>query len=226
MIFTKQKMLFFGQISPLGGLCGIGLLIMASGRLSWAVSVSMALLCIYVFSVLAFVSLSCEKCRKFFPQWGRPYIFICISYLFAGIYILISWLASPLAAMEVFFMVLLIPLFCAGSGVSGHYLSSANGVSKNLLDSLREASVKAAAEAAMLAVLIILVSLIREPLAFYSLSLPSPSKGMIRIFSFEDGAVLPMRIFAGSAGALLLLGYIFCLYQYFKKKHFQQGDDK
>ena len=216
----KQNV-FWGSVSPLGGLVGIGLLIMASGRLAWAVSVSLALLCIYVFSVTAFAFLSSPICGKFFPRWGRVHIFTCICYLFGSVYILISWLISPLAIMEVFFLILLVPLFCAGSGAFSRCLALWEKYHVDLPDSfLREASLTAAKEAAVLALLIILVSLIREPLAFYSLSLPSPSNGIVTIFSFRDGAVLPIRIFAGSAGALLLLGYLICLYRYYKNKYY------
>jgi len=43
---------------------------------------------------------------------------------------------------------------------------------------------------------------------------------MVTIFSLNDGAVLPMRVFGGSAGALLLLGYLVCLYRYYKNKYY------
>ena len=212
--------MFWGSVSPLGGLVGIGLLIMASGRLAWAVSVSLALLFIYVFSVTAFVFLSSSMCEKFFPRRGRVHIFTCICYFFGSIYILISWLVSPLATMEVFFLILLVPLFCAGSGIFSRCLALGENFHTDLPDSLREASLTAAGEAAVLALLIILVSLIREPLAFYSLSLPGFSNGMVTIFSLNDGSVLPIRVFGGSAGALLLLGYLVCLYRYYKNKYY------
>jgi hypothetical protein len=45
------------------------------------------------------------------------------------------------------------------------------------------------------------------------LSFPGTYQGMVTIMYFKSGSFLPIGIFGTSAGALLLLGYIICLYQ-------------
>ncbi|MCL1991521.1 MAG: hypothetical protein FWG66_01045 [Spirochaetes bacterium] len=221
----KNQSIFWGDRSPLGGLCGISLLVMASGRLAWAVSVALSLFFVYVLSVTLFVFLASPMCKKFFPEAGRAHIFTCLCYLFGGVYLLLLWLISPLAAMEVFFPVLLVPLFCGESGILSRCLPQEDerdcrGVptGPGLAVVLRGAFAKSAGEAWVLALLLVLVSLVREPLAYFSLSFPSPSAGMVTVFSFNYGLLFPMRIFASSAGALLLLGYLAGAYQQIKRK--------
>jgi hypothetical protein len=77
---------------------------------------------------------------------------------------------------------------------------------------------RAVGEAAVLGLLIIAFSLIREPLGYFSLSLPGGVQGIVKIFSLDGETLLPVRIIAGSAGALLLLGYGVGLYRYFSNQ--------
>jgi hypothetical protein len=66
---------------------------------------------------------------------------------------------------------------------------------------------KAYSEAAALSVLIIVFSLIREPLGFCTLSLPGGSEGIFFLFIAEEEAFFPVRVIAATPGALFLLGY-------------------
>jgi len=84
----------------------------------------------------------------------------------------------------------------------------------------------AAVESAILSALIIIVSIIREPLGYCTLSLPGSSLGFIDLFSFKGNGFFPVRIFASSAGTVLLLGYILCLYRYFRSVHAPMEGDK
>jgi len=212
---------FWGSLTPLGGLSGAGIVIMASGRLAWAVTVSGALLWVYILSVLTSVFLSSPTCRKIFPICGRASIITCISSFFGSLYLLLLWMLCPFAALEVLFPLLLVPLFCAGSEIPRIIFSSGEN---NSLDT-GEAVYQAASEAAVLSLLVIIISLIREPLAFCSLTMPGTYQGIVTLVSFNEGFIFPVRIFTGSAGALLLLGYITGLYNFFKKNNHTRGEE-
>jgi hypothetical protein len=200
---------FWGSRSPLAGFCGGALLIIASARLAYAITAAAALLWVYGLSALA----ACSGFR-IFPVQGKPLFQIFLSSFTGGVYLLLLWFISPLTALEVFFFVSLIPLFCAGSGVFRRLES---------LD-LSEALGRALSEAAVFGGMIVIFSIIREPLGFSSLSIPGGSQGITLLFTFEND-FLPIRFIASSAGALLLLGYGAGLYRHFRKIHAPREDD-
>jgi hypothetical protein len=212
----KGQHSFWGSLSPLGGLTGAGLLIMASARLSWAVTAALGLFWVYGLTAFSFSFLSITIGRKIFPEKGRGYIFTCLASFWGSIYLLMFWLLCPFAALEVFLPLLLIPLFCASSGIFEKI-----AVEKDNADIFDHVS-DAASQAAVLAAILIVFSLIREPLAYSSLSFPGTSRGMITIMYFREGSFFPIGIFAPSAGALLLLGYFICLFQYCKSIFFKE----
>jgi len=203
---------FWGSLSPLGGLSGAGLLVMASARLSWAVMVAGCLFWVYGLTTFAFAYLCFGIKPKIFPLEGRKYVFTCIASFFGGIYILLLWLLCPLAAFEVFFLLLLVPLFCASSGIVEQILSVPENTNIDVANDVSDA----VSQAAVLAGLIIVFSIVREPLSYCSLSLPGTAGGLVTIMYFKSNSFFPIGIFASSAGALMLLGYIICLYQYGK----------
>jgi hypothetical protein len=207
---NRQHHIFWGSRSPLASLSGGGLLIIASARLAYAITTAGALLWVYGLSVLAAHTLS-----RIFPDKGKALVLIFLASFFSALYLWLFYLISPLAALEVFFPVSLVPLFCAGSGVFKRAES---------LD-LGEAAVRALSEAAVFGGLVALFALIREPLGFCSLSLPGGSRGIVFLFYFEDLSFLPVRLAASSAGALLLLGYGVGLYRYFRKIHAPREDE-
>jgi hypothetical protein len=142
-------------------------------------------------------------------------ILVFLSSFIGGVYLLLLWFLSPLAGLEVFFFVSLTPLLCIGSGLFDRVRS---------LD-LGDSIIRALSEAAVLGLLVILLSLVREPLGFFSLSLPGSAQGMVFLFSFQETAFLPAGIIAGSAGALLLLGYGTALYRYFRSVNSPREED-
>jgi len=207
MSLTRQHS-FWGSLSPLGGLMGAGLLVMASARLSWAITVAVCLFWVYGFSTFTFSILNSALGNKIFPQKGKSAIYTCLAAFFGSIYLFLFWLLCPFAAFENFLLLLLVPLFCASSGIV-EQLSDENvrtDTFENVTDSL--------SQAASLSGLLIAFSIVREPLSFCSLTFPGSSAGMITIMYFRENAFFPISIFASSAGALLLFGFIVCLYQY------------
>ncbi|GBU26719.1 hypothetical protein R84B8_00231 [Treponema sp. R8-4-B8] len=203
---------FWGSLSPLGGLTGAGLLIMASGRLSWAITVAGCLFWVYGLTAITYASLELVGKKKLLPVKGRGVIITCLASFFSSIYLLLFWLLCPFAVMEVFMLLLLVPLFCASPDFIQQVLSMCEGAYIDIFENLSDAVSKAAS----LAGLLIAFSIIREPLSYCMLSFPGTYQGMITIMYFKSGAFFPMGIFAASAGSLLLLGYFICLYQYWK----------
>jgi hypothetical protein len=209
----------WGSLSPLGGLSGLGLLIMASARLSWALTVAGSLLWVYILSVPVSAFLCSDTCKNFFPRSGRPLVFVCLSSFFGSLYLFIFWLLCPFAVLEVFLPLSLVPLYCAGSGFFAHETGFQDGSPEGNNRDIADTISASAAEAAVLAGLLIIISVIREPLGFCSLSLPGSYRGMIMLFSFKEGTFFPVRIITSSSGALLLAGYVSCLYRYFRSVH-------
>jgi hypothetical protein len=207
---------FWGSLSPLGGLTGAGLLVMASTRLSWAITIAGSLFWVYGLTALTFTVLSSETCRKFFPAGGRRTIFTCLAAFFGTLYLVLFWFLCPFAALETFMLMLLVPLFCAESGIVEQISSMLNDPHADIFDHVSDA----VSQAAVLSGMIIAFSIIREPFSYSSLSFPGTYQGMITIMYFKAGAFFPIGIFAPSCGALLLLGYFICLYQYGKTKLF------
>jgi len=206
----NRKYSFWGSLSPLGGLTGAFLLIMASSRLSWAITAAGSLFWVYGFTAFTFSALLSAAEGKLFPVKGRIIIYTCLASFFGSIYLLLFWFLCPFAAFENFLILMLVPLLCAGSGIVEQLSSDSSNIDvfEHVSDSV--------SQAATLAGLLIALSIVREPLSYCSLSFPGTSQGMITIMYFTEGAFLPIGIFSSSAGALLLLGFIICLYQYSK----------
>jgi hypothetical protein len=207
---------FWGSLSPLGGLSGAGILIIASARLAWAITTAVGIFWVYGFSTFAFSFLSSGICKKFFPVEGRKLVFTCLSSFFGCVYLLLIWLICPIAAFEVFLPLSLVPLLFTSFGLPG----------ETAHPDITESVSQALTQAAVLSGLLVAFSVIREPLAYCSLSLPGTHLGIVKFISFKEGSFFPIGITAASGGALLLLGYFTGLYQYCKNVFFPGEDDK
>jgi hypothetical protein len=212
----KDQHSFWGSLSPLGGLSGAGLLVMASGRLSWAIAVAGSLFWVYGLSVFTYTFLLSAIKNNILPVKGRKALFVCLASFWGSIYLLMFWLLCPFAALEVFVLLLMVPLFCAGSGIIEQITSSGGNSNPDIFDNITEA----VSQAGILAGLLVALSIVREPLAYSSLSFPGTSMGMIFIFQFNMPSFFPIEFFTNSAGAFLLLGYSICLYQHSKNAAF------
>jgi hypothetical protein len=184
------------KISPATTLPGCGLLIIASGRLSHAIVAAGALVWVY-----GLTSLVIYAAVRLLPRQGRTILISFLASFMAALYLFILWLLSPLCALETFFAVSLVPVFYMASGVSSRADSFTASDSFFL-------------EALSLCVLLLAFALIREPLGFVSLSMPGGSQGSVMLFSFNAQSFFFFFFAASSGGALLLLGYFFALYNY------------
>jgi len=203
--------IFHGNTVPQLSLSGAALLLLVSDRLAHAIVVTGALVWVYCLS-----SLVAYFGVKIFPRQGRIILLTFLTSFIAGLYLLLLWFVSPLCAIEVFFVISIIPLFSMGSGIF------------EKMESLSpEAMIFAAfSEAMMLGTLLIIFALIREPLGYLSLSLPGGSQGMVFLFSLTSDSFLPIHLITSSCGALLLLGYFLGLYRYLKSQYRMPEEDK
>ncbi|MDR0599208.1 MAG: hypothetical protein LBG84_03885 [Treponema sp.] len=193
----SQSSLFWGVRSPLATLSGAGLLVIASGRVAFALICSLALVWVYVFTTTA-VKLG----GKYIPAWGRTAIPLFVSALGAYIFTIFLWIFNPILALESAFFILLTPVVFTASSLYNRMPEV------DILDALSQS----VTEALILGILILGLSLIREPLGYGSISVPG--LGIIRFFQKE-----PLRFLQTSAGALILLGYGIALYRRLRNKH-------
>ena len=198
-----QSHLFWGKTSPLGSLTGAVLLIIASGRIVFALICSLALVWVYVF-VMAAAKLGGD----FFPRWGRNAVLLFLSSLATEIFLVLLWIFNPVLAMESLFFIFLVPVVFIASGLCGRVLDYDIG----------EVLSQALSESLVLGVLILGFSLIREPLGFGSLSFPGFD--IIRFVRNE-----PLRFLQASSGALIVLGYGIAVYRYFRNQITNSEDD-
>jgi hypothetical protein len=200
--FRFQEHPFWGAHAPLSALSGAGLLITASSRTAFALVSAGALAWVYGLTAL----ISCAA-KPILPSRGRDTIMLFLSGFLGGLYLFILSLLSPLLAMECGFFAALAPVvFTASSALKR-------------IDPLplKDGLVQAGAEALALGGAILALALIREPLGFGTLSLPGGAGGIIELFSGGEAVLFPIRIISGSAGALLLLGYVLALFRHVRK---------
>lgn len=203
--------LFWSNASPLACLSGAALLIMASDRLAHAIAVTGALVWVYCLS-----SLAAYAGVRIFPNRGRTVLLAFLCSCIAGFYLLLLWMLSPLCALEVFFIISLVPMFAMVSDIFKQLQTY--DIYETILNSFFEALI--------LGALIIIFALIREPLGYASLSLPGGSQGIILLFSLNKKSFLPVCVISASSGALLLFGYILGLYRYFRSRRAPQEDNE
>ena len=191
---SMRSHLFWGIHSPLVSLTGAALLIVASGRIAFALICTLALVWVSVFTLVI-----ARLGGKRFPRWGRNAVLLFLSSLGAGIFFILLWFFDPLLALGSAFFVFLCPVAFIASGLPGRVLEY------DMLEILSQAL----AEALILGLLILGMALIREPLGYGSVSLPG--LGIIRFIREE-----PLRFLQASSGALVLLGYAIAFYRRFR----------
>ena len=200
-----ESHLVWGPHSPLALLTGLGLVILSSSRLAFAITCTGALLWVNSLSALIF---SCG--RSFLPERGKMAVLLFLTSFLCGLFMFLIGLINPLLVMMTGFLLILIPPYCLGSGFFEASIS----------EYPIEVFSRAVLEALILGALIIAFSLIREPLGMRTLSFPGGPEGLMELFPFgEKETILPVQIMSMSSGGLLLLGYCIALFRYFKERN-------
>jgi hypothetical protein len=218
MTGISRCLVLIRKISPAAVLPGCCLLIIASGRLSHALTAAGALVWVYGLTTLVIYAAA-----KFFPRHGRTILISFLASFMTAFYLFILWLISPVCALESFFAVSLIPVFYISSGESKRFNALSGALDSGVLDSAEDSFFSSFFEALSLGVLLLAFAIIREPLGFVSLSLPGGLQGSVMLFSFNMESFLPVQLIGSSAGALILLGYFWALYKHINKNH--DGDN-
>jgi hypothetical protein len=140
------------------------------------------------------------------PKSYKNVFFLFLTAFSGGLYYFFLTLLNPVLAAETLLPILLTPVLCAASGVDKKY------------ENIRPAAAFPALIKGPLGVFVVTVglALIREPLSYLSLSVPGGDGGIMEFLGGEGDAVA--MIFGTSAGALLILGYLAALVNFFKKK--------
>lgn len=199
----SQSHLFWGINSPLTSLTGAALLIIASGRIAFALTALFALFFVYVFALIT-VKLG----ASLFPQQGQNTVLLFLSSLFSSLFYILLWILDPVLTMECSFIIFLVPAVFVSSGLYSRVVE---------FDML-EIITQAIAESFILGMLILGAALIREPLGFGSISIPGFD--IIRFVKEE-----PLRFFQSSSGALVILGYGIAVYRHFRNRYTNSEDD-
>ncbi|MDR2742131.1 MAG: hypothetical protein LBB98_08265 [Treponema sp.] len=203
--------LFWGTNAPLSTLISAGLMIMATNRLAFALIVTGALVWTYGLTVLVL-----SFAKPILPKKGREILWVFLSSFWGSLYLMFIHLASPYLAMETTFVILLVPLYCIGSGMC-----------RRLEVHDPEKSIpKAVLEALVLGGILVALALIREPLGFGVFSFPGGPQGIVTLISFESSLYFPVQIIAGSSGGILLLGYGLSLFRRFRNRYTRAEEKK
>jgi hypothetical protein len=193
---------FWGRHAPLVTLTGAALLILASGRTAYALLTLGALLWHHTLLILTL-----NLTKPIFSRKGKDIVVFFLSGILNSSYLLFLFFLNPLLALEIYLYCLLVPVH----GYASRLVSRLENME------IEDALFRAVSEAMSAGILIVALALIREPLGFGSLSLPGGSGGIVRLFVSGESANFPIRIFACSSGALILLGYGVTLYNRLKE---------
>jgi hypothetical protein len=206
---------FWGNRAPLSTLACTGLLIMASARTAFALVSLGALIWVY-----CGLSLIAWAAGAFFPDRGRDLVLVFLAGFLGGLYLLFLFLASPLLALDCLLFISLVPVAAFDflrEPPGGGAADSGPAPRQASLDG-RQTLIRAAREALLLGALIFALALIREPAGFGALSVPGGVRGMVELFTREEGVFFPARIIAGASGAFFLLGYGVALFRHAKTR--------
>jgi hypothetical protein len=197
---------FWGSRAPLSSLSQAGLFILAGSRLAYGLLASMGIICVYILTCLAALSL-----KKFMPEKRRNYIILAMASFFSTLFLMAISLLSPIMALEMTFVVVFIPLGVMQSPVCTNYdgLALDDGLYETLIEAL------------LLSLIIVIQAITREALGFGALSAPG-SQGPIEFIRIEGAENFLNQFFASTPGGLILLGYMVAIFK-LMKSHSERG---
>jgi hypothetical protein len=193
---------------PLASFSAGGIIICASGRLGFALTALAALLWVYSVSML---TVFCAK--RICPKSYTDIFFLFLTAFSGGLFYFFLCALCPTLAQEAMIPLMLAPVVCAGShGYGG------TGISAGRITDIFPRVLK---EPAGSGIVTVALSLIRESLAYGTLSLPGGESGLLIFIggAADEGAVSgAVRILGTSAGALILAGYALVLLRFVFKR--------
>jgi hypothetical protein len=176
----------------------LGIIIIASARLAYALIAALAILWVYITAILV-----TNSARKFFPKIFNKLLYAALFAVLGLLFYLLVDIFNPFLAAELLLLLMLPPILVFSSDICA----------RTEYDTLDEALYKAIYEALLIGVFIVALSLVREPLGYGSLSVPGSDYAVYELFNLDSIYPLPVQIISSSAGALLILGYIFIVFR-------------
>lgn len=205
---------FFGRIRFII-LPATALIIAASSRLSYAIIAALDLVFVFALTFSAAVliqrihdnRLSKNK-LPLLPQKGKKLVLIVIANFAGCLFYFAHTLLNPLLAVETVFITLYTPIFACFYAFGKKETGFEPLMERRILDALLAGGI------------IVLFSLVREPLGYATLSLPAPpgKSGIVPLFNARDVFPFPVEIISLSGGAFLLLGAAAVVYRVIRTK--------
>jgi hypothetical protein len=193
--------------APFSTMSGAALFLVAGSRLSFALVAAGAVALVFAAGAAA------ER-----PAWcftSRPYRRLCnmlAAALAGGVYLFALHLFFPLLALECGLVCAIVPAVYMESGA----------------DIIRERppSRRTPGEAALTPIGLVMttlaVALVREPLAYGTLTMPTEAGGLTEVWRIAG--FLPVRVIASTTGALLLFAYGAAAFQYLGRGRNKGGE--
>lgn len=201
---------FWGNNSPLSNLSFVPFIVCASMRFSIALVSTAALLWTYLLT-----DFSLFIAKALVPRTFKSIIPVFLSSFWTLVFALLLSMFSPPLFYELLLPLALVPVVFMISGLDSHIET----------DSFKDAMDKAVLYALILGAIVILLSLIREPFGFGSLSLPT-REGITEFLTSDIASDWAIQSFAATSGGLIFLGLAAGFYRIFKEMYLHYRSEK
>jgi len=205
-----SRTLFWSSEGPLSSLACAGLLVISSGRFAYALIAGMALVFVYLFSVL-----SLSAGRFLVSDRIRGAVSVVLSACYGAVYLLLISTFSPLLAQETAFFISLAPIVFTASGIAD----------RSYNDSIADAVVRTGSESASILALLMAFALVREPIGYGALSLPGRD-GIAIVFGSKEASAFAARAVAIPVGGFLLIGYAVVAFRKLRSRGNGEGSER
>lgn len=200
----------WGSNSPLSNLSFVPFIVCASMRFSIALVSTVALLWTYLLTGFTlFIA------KGLIPRTFKPIIPVFLGSFWTFVFAILLSMFSPPLFHELLLPLALVPVVFMISGLDSHID----------MDSFKDAMNKTILYALILGAIVILLSLIREPLGFGALSLPT-KEGITELLTSDMASDWAIQSFAATSGGLILLGLTVGFYRIFKEVYLHYRSEK
>jgi hypothetical protein len=203
--FTLLHAFFVYIYNPLVPFFALPLILTASVRLSFAIIASLNLFFVYFLTFATFTGI--EKLMKvlnqdrttplsILPNKNVVFITMLLSTFFSAIFYFLLSLFNPLLAIETQFFIIAVPMVA----------SMQKSINKKENMPFYGQLSKCLSGCLYFIIVLMLLSLIREPLGFATLSVPGGEKGIVELFNNESTSPYAVQIVPLASGVLFILG--------------------